>query len=140
MNAMNPTFAHSTVPMTHVVGHGFRTQRSFGIYVFRMAFDEVRVHGKAVRLTRREFELALMLFTQMGDLLSRASILDALWQNDDGGSSRSLDTHICRIRKSLDIEPANGFVLSTIYRRGYRLEAATPANEAVYEYATTRRR
>lgn len=115
-------------------------QCTFGIYRFHPASAKVQIRDSVVKLTRREFELALMLFRQTGSLLPRATVLEVLWQNDENGASRSLDTHICRIRKHLKLTPANGFVISTIYRRGYRLDAATLASEAIFEYSTSRRR
>jgi len=136
-----PTASVNPVTDAHAGEVEPRTQSStFGVYRFHFAAAKVQVHDSVVKLTRREFELALMLFRQPGRLLTREAVLELLWQNDDVGASRSLDTHVCRIRKHLKLTPANGFVLTTIYRRGYRLDEATIESEAIFEYSTTRRR
>ena len=46
-----------------------------------------------------------------------------MWGQGPEASSRSLDTHISRLRAKLDLRPHNGFLLSAIYGLGYRLEA-----------------
>ena len=71
----------------------------------------------------REYELALFMFRNAGRLLSRAHLREAVWGQGPDASSRSLDTHISRLRTKLDLRPRNGFLLSAIYGLGYRLEA-----------------
>lgn len=132
-----------TVPCLPQTAHGGGHERgrpsTFGIYQFHPHSEEVMVRERLVRLTHKEFSLALMLFGQVGELVLRATILSTLWA-DDEGASRSLDTYICRLRKLLELKPANGFLLSTVYRRGYRLDNATLSAEAVFDYCSLRRR
>ena len=59
----------------------------------------------------------------MGRLLSREHLREAVWGLGPEPASRSLDTHVSRLRSKLDLRPANGFLLSAIYGLGYRLEA-----------------
>ena len=73
-------------------------------------------------LFRSEFELVLFLFRNVGKLLSRGHILSSVWGHGDSFSTRTVDTHISRIRKKLEITPGNGWKLSAIYHQGYRLE------------------
>ncbi len=86
----------------------------------------VYLNGKQVQLTHKEFELAVFLFRNPGKLLSRNHILEAIWGIDNVGvSTRTVDTHVSRLRKKLTLEPANGWTLSSVYQHGYRLESSS---------------
>lgn len=76
-------------------------------------------------LTEKEFGLAAFLFQNPGRLLSRGHILEALWGINASIPTRTLDTHISRLRKKLELYPANGFRLAPAYNYGYRLERIT---------------
>lgn len=78
--------------------------------------------GEPVKLTEKEFKLILFIFKNIGRLLSREQILSAVWGYDEGINTRTVDTHMSRIRKKLDLTPENGWRLSSIYHQGYRLE------------------
>lgn len=82
----------------------------------------VSYNGGRLNLTQKEFELVLFLFRNAGKLLSRGHILSSVWGHGDSFSTRTVDTHISRIRKKLEITPGNGWKLSAIYHQGYRLE------------------
>jgi len=79
--------------------------------------------GIPVALTLREFNLALLLFRNQGRPLSRSYLYEHLWMRDEVLSSRTLDTHIYRVRSKLKLTSEYGWVLSTVYGYGYRLEA-----------------
>lgn len=83
---------------------------------------EVCVGGEKIKLTEKEFKLVQFLFRNVGRLLSRDYILSAVWGYDLGLNTRTVDTHISRIRKKLNIVPDKGWRLSSIYHQGYRLE------------------
>jgi DNA-binding response OmpR family regulator len=59
----------------------------------------------------------------LGRLLSREHLREAAWGVGNDSPSRSLDTHVSRLRVKLNLVPSNGFVLSAVYRLGYRLES-----------------
>lgn len=99
------------------------TEVVFGPYHFYPHSRTLKVHGVSLELKHREYELALFLFQNMGRLLSREHLREAVWGQGPDASSRSLDTHISRLRTKLDLRPRNGFLLSAIYGLGYRLEA-----------------
>lgn len=83
---------------------------------------EVTIAGEVIKLTEKEFKLVQFLFKNVGRLLSRDHILSAVWGYDLGINTRTVDTHMSRIRKKLDIAPEKGWRLSSIYHQGYRLE------------------
>jgi DNA-binding response OmpR family regulator len=94
----------------------------FGDYKFSTANRTVHVKGVPAELGHREFDLALFLFQNIGRLLSREHLREAVWGLGNETPSRSLDTHVSRLRVKLDLVPSNGFLLSAVYGLGYRLE------------------
>jgi len=82
---------------------------------------------RTVELTHKEFELALLLLQNLGRPLSRAYLLERLWPEDAGQASRTLDTHVSRVRNKLGLRPENGYRLSPVYSFGYLLERLAPA-------------
>ncbi|KIQ25629.1 PadR family transcriptional regulator [Variovorax paradoxus] len=94
----------------------------FGPYHFYPPSRVLKVRGKPVELKNREYELALFLFQNLGRLLSREHLHEAVWGLGVEALSRSLDTHVSRLRTKLELRPANGFLLLAIYGLGYRLE------------------
>lgn len=92
-------------------------------YTVDTGSKSVGLHGTAVSLTNREFELAYFLFRNAGKMLSRSHILEAIWGIENKSvSTRTVDTHMSRLRKKLDLREENGWKLAAIYQHGYRLE------------------
>lgn len=73
-------------------------------------------------LSNREFELALLLFRNMGVPIARDTLYMKIWGNVPSVQSRTLDSHITALRRKLRLRPEYGYRLSTIYGYGYRLE------------------
>ena len=83
----------------------------------------ISLNGEAINLTNREFELAHFFFRNTGKMISRGHILEEIWGIDNKSvSTRTVDTHVSRLRKKLDLSEQNGWKLSAIYQHGYRLE------------------
>ena len=79
-------------------------------------------NGVAVDLTGRELELAVYMLRNHGRLLTRQELLEKVWRTSANVITRTVDTHISRLRAKLGLTPENGFDLSTVYHKGYRLE------------------
>ena len=94
----------------------------FGQYIFETRSARLTISGNLIELTQKEFDLALLLFRHLGRPLSRAYILEEVWSRDVEIPSRTLDTHISRVRNKLQLRPENGFKLVPVYSYGYRLE------------------
>ena len=103
----------------------------FGPYHFFPPSRTIKVHGVTVELKNREYELALFLFQNLGRLLSREHLHEAVWGLGIEALSRSLDTHVSRLRTKLELRPANGFLLLAVYGLGYRLETIEVDTQAV---------
>jgi two-component system response regulator RegX3 len=78
--------------------------------------------GEVIDLTGKEFDLALFLLRNVGRILSRGYILESVWGRSPDLNTRTVDTHISRIRKKLDLNAEHGWRLTAIYQHGYRLE------------------
>lgn len=90
---------------------------------YQINYDEqtMSLMGEVIKLTHKEFELATYLFRHAGCLVSRNTLMEAIWGTTAELNTRTVDTHISRIRSKLGINPSRGWQLSSIYQRGYRL-------------------
>lgn len=91
-------------------------------YAFNISNREVRKNNTPIDLTQKEFEVAVLLFSNQGRLLSRKYLLEQVWGHTADLNTRTVDTHISKIRTKLGINPADGWRLSSVYQHGYRLE------------------
>ena len=82
---------------------------------------EVTVHGEALTLPRKEFELLFKLASYPGRTFSRDQLIEDIWGYDFEGNERTLDVHINRLRERFP-EEAHSFKIRTIRGLGYRLE------------------
>lgn len=78
----------------------------------------VKRKGKAVELTLKEFELLKLLVVNKGIALSREKILEKVWGYDYLGETRTVDMHVQKLRKKLELWDE----IKTVYKIGYRLE------------------
>lgn len=82
----------------------------------------IRVNGKPGKLTEKDFELASFFLRNPGKLLTRRELLREVWGINTPIQSRTVDVHVSRIRRSLQIGPRHGYRIRTVYQHGYRLE------------------
>jgi DNA-binding response OmpR family regulator len=97
-------------------------QLQFGQYVFETRPGRLLMDGQVLDVTHKEFYLALLFFRNIGRPLSRAYIHEAVWIRETDVPSRTMDTHVSRVRNKLQLKPENGFRLVPVYSYGYRLE------------------
>ena len=97
-------------------------------------------NGSAVNLTRRDFDLAAFVFAHPGELLSRTLILERVWGHSAALNTRTLDTHVSRLRSKLGLNGPSAWRLNAIYQQGYRLERATVPSASGIEPLTVRAR
>ncbi|MEO6687968.1 MAG: response regulator transcription factor [Dokdonella sp.] len=82
----------------------------------------VSIEGREIELTQREFDLASFLFRRHGRIISRDALLENVWNLSAAVSTRTVDTHVSRLRKKLELNGEQGWRLAAIYQHGYRLE------------------
>ncbi|MFT7186327.1 MAG: DNA-binding response OmpR family regulator [Pseudohongiellaceae bacterium] len=93
-----------------------------GPYTINITKRTIISSGEDITLTDKDFDLALFMFQNIGRLLSRDFLLERVWGISSNINTRTVDTHMSRLRRKLNIKPENGFRVKTIYQHGYRLE------------------
>jgi two-component system response regulator RegX3 len=86
------------------------------------AVREVALDGAPVVLSRKEFDLLALLVSEAGKVVTRVQCMDQLWSERRGGDSRTLDTHIKRLRKKIERDPAHPRHVLTVRGIGYRFK------------------
>ena len=94
---------------------------------------QVSVENEVVELTGKEYDLAVFLLKHTGRILSRGHIMESVWGRSANLNTRTVDTHISRIRKKLDLVPEKGWRLTAIYQHGYRLEQVEVKESLLHE-------
>lgn len=86
----------------------------------------VRVGGQSIACTPREVELLYLLASHPGRVFDREQILSRIWGYDFFGDTRTVDTHIKRLRQKLSCpEMGQAWDIVTVYGVGYKFEANT---------------
>ena len=91
----------------------------------------ISVNGQPVELQPREFEVAKLFFQSPNSVLTREHITMCVWGTEVIETARSLDTHVARIRRLLDLTPANGVRLRTVYGVGYRMDTLSVTDDEI---------
>jgi len=100
-----------------------------GLPVLRLGAFEIDIprhtlsmDGSPVTLTQKEFDLAVCLFQSPAKLLSRDHLLNKVWGLNADVDTRTVDTHVSRLRKKLSLDGTRGWKMSPVYGYGYRLD------------------
>ena len=83
----------------------------------------VTKNNHEVELSRKEFDLLALFATRLGQVVTREVCLDTLWWGLELSDTRTLDTHVKRLRQKIESDPANPRHLITIRGVGFRLDA-----------------
>lgn len=98
---------------------------SCGAYEIDPSLDTIRLKGEKMDLAPKEYELALLLFRNPGQLFSRDVLSSRVWNREIPATSRTLDTHLSNLRRKLRLGAEHGVRLNASYALGYRLELIT---------------
>lgn len=101
-----------------------------GDYVLNKEAGTICCQGKPIKLTSREFSMAWLFFSNPGVFFSRKQIAIMIWGNGVDIVERTLEQHIYKLRKKLDLGKTGSVQLRTVYSLGYKLEAAGSAADA----------
>jgi DNA-binding response OmpR family regulator len=89
----------------------------YGALHIDLAARRVKLDNHELDLTRREFDLLVLLATHPGRAFSRDFLLERLWGYDYDGADRTVDSHIAQVRRKLGAEGAH---IATVWGVGYR--------------------
>ncbi len=84
------------------------------------------VGGRRADLTKKELEILFTLAGHPGKVFTRDNLLESLWGYDYLGDTRTVDSHIKRLRAKLEVLGPEGWEIKTIWGVGYRLEVTGP--------------
>ncbi|MBR6222577.1 MAG: response regulator transcription factor [Lachnospiraceae bacterium] len=90
-----------------------------GAIVMDISAHDVKVDGKSIELSYKEFELLEYFMNNQGKALSREKILNSVWNYDYFGDARTIDTHVKKLRSKLG---DRGEYIVTIWGMGYKFE------------------
>jgi two-component system, OmpR family, response regulator RegX3 len=82
------------------------------------------VDGTELDLTRKEFELLLLLISEAGNVVSRERLIDEVWDVNWFGSTKTLDVHVSSLRRKLGDDSANPRFIHTVRGVGFRFASA----------------
>lgn len=94
-----------------------------GIEVDKSAHS-VKIDGKEIELSFKEYELLLYFIENKGIALSREKILNNVWNYDYFGDARTIDTHVKKLRAKMG---AKGDYIKTVWGMGYKFEVEEKA-------------
>ena len=102
------------------------TTLTYGTLEIQPERYSVKLGGQSIACTPREVELLYLLASHPGRVFDREQILSRIWGYDFFGDTRTVDTHIKRLRQKLACEEmGRAWDIVTVYGVGYKFEANT---------------
>ncbi|MBW7474632.1 response regulator transcription factor [Paenibacillus oenotherae] len=92
---------------------------------------EVRIDGREVELTPKEFELLLFLCRHRGKVLSRQQLLHGVWDYHFLGDTRIVDVHISHLRDKIERNARTPEYIMTVRNVGYKLTGPAAADSSL---------
>jgi DNA-binding response OmpR family regulator len=102
--------------------HGRPARYAIGPFELDPHSRQLHKDGQPLTLTQKEFSLAQYLLSNLGQLVTRQELLEKVWQQSASINTRTVDTHISRLRRKLELVPEQGWHLTAVYQYGYRLD------------------
>jgi two-component system alkaline phosphatase synthesis response regulator PhoP len=96
-----------------------------------VGFGDVRIQRRArrvfkagdeLRMARKEFDLLVYFVDHRGEVLTRERLLDEVWGYERFPTTRTVDTHVLRLRRKLEADPERPAWIETVYAQGYRFQ------------------
>jgi len=93
-----------------------------GDYEIDIKRERVSLGGEPITMTQKEFDLSVVMFQNLGKILSRDFLLDKVWGKTTDVDARTVDTHVSRLRRKLTLDGSRGWKLAPVYGFGYRFD------------------
>jgi DNA-binding response OmpR family regulator len=98
------------------------TALSFGAIQVNLAARTVHRDGVDVHLAPKEFDLLVALLRREGAAASRAELAREVWGSEGAAAGRTIDTHVCALRRKLEHDQRRPRHIRVVSKVGYRLE------------------
>ena len=95
---------------------------SYDNLTINLSYFTVKISDENVSLTKKEIELLWLLSTNRNKVFTRENLLDSIWGYDYFGDSRTVDSHIKRLRAKLDNYEHETWNIKTIWGVGYKFD------------------
>ena len=112
--------AQAEVPVVGPVAAAVERPVEVGDVLIDPQGHEVRIRGEDARLPLKEFDLLWALISNAGRVVTRDDLMDQVWGMDYVGDTKTLDAHIRRLRRKVEIEPSNPQRIVTVRGVGYK--------------------
>ncbi|MEL7658858.1 MAG: response regulator transcription factor [Bacillota bacterium] len=117
---------YESIPEQESSGNGAGTTNGQGITIGDLTIDidshEVKLAGKSLELTLKEFDLLRVLAENRGRVMTRDQLLDKVWGFEYIGETRTVDVHVRYLRKKLGDEDNEGKYSQTVRGIGYKMQ------------------
>ena len=118
-----PVLLKSIETQLHKFKKSENTQYSIGNYAFKPNSKILESNeGKSIRLTEKENNILKFLYTNLGNIVSRETLLHEVWGYNSKVTTHTLETHIYRLRQKIEDDPSNACFLIT-EPGGYKLSS-----------------
>lgn len=112
--------------LNHHEDHPAEAFTQYGDFAVDLERRLLVAHGREMTLTPKLAQLLEHFLQHPGQTLNRRQLMEAVWDTNFMGDTRTLDVHIRLIRQAIELDPSKPCILKTVRGVGYRLEA-TPA-------------
>lgn len=106
-----------------------REQMFFPPYQLIPGERRVMIHDREIKATPKQFDLLTFLFQRQGQVCSRSALLAHVWRTTGAVPTRTVDTHISRLRKRFELNGQHGWMLEGLYQQGYILYSTRQPEE-----------
>jgi DNA-binding response OmpR family regulator len=105
-----------------------------GVYALNLTDRTISMRGEKISLTVKEFTLIVYFFENANKIIPRDCLASLAWGRDVDSTSRTIDTHVYRLRQKLALRAENGVRLTAVYTHGYRLDEVHADAEGAGSY------
>ena len=117
-----PVLLKSIETQLHKFKKSENTLYNIGNYVFKPNSKTLETNeGRSIRLTEKENNILKFLYKNLGNTVSRETLLHEVWGYNSKVTTHTLETHIYRLRQKIEDDPSNAYFLIT-EAGGYRLK------------------
>ncbi|MDX1644011.1 MAG: response regulator transcription factor [Thermoanaerobaculia bacterium] len=92
----------------------------FGDVAIDFTHHEASKDGEPIELSPREFRLMEYFIRHRGEVVTREQLLDSVWEYDHIPFTRTVDTHMAKLRKKIEDVPGDPKWIVTVHRLGYK--------------------